>query len=138
MALDLSKALYSRLTGDTNITGLVGTKISPMEARQSWSLPYVTYQIVSDPPTHAMIRDATISNPLVQVDVWGETYPNVKNIANKIRSRLRDYGGTITVSSTSLVIQRIFYEGQTDIKEVDMETNEVTFRIMQEYRVWHD
>lgn len=138
MALDISKAIYSRLTGDTDITSLVGTKIAPMEAPQNWSLPYITYQIVSDPPTHAMIQDATIYNPLIQVDIWAEKYSNVKNIANKIESRLKDYGGTITVSSTSLVVQRIFYEGQTEIKEVDMETNEVTFRIMQEYRIWHD
>jgi len=138
MALELSKAIYSRLTGYTTLTNLVGTKISPMEAKDTWKLPYVTYQIVSDPPTHAMLSDATIYNPLVQIDAWGETYSSVKNIAKQIKLRLRDYGGTITVSSTSLTIQRIFYEGETEMKEIDMETNSVTYRIMQEYRIWHD
>ena len=138
MALELSKAIYSRLTGYSALTNLVGTRIAPMEARNTWKLPYVTYQIVSDPPTHAMIQDATIYNPLVQVDIWAETYSNVKSIAKQVETRLKDYGGTITVSSTSLIIQRIFYEGQSEMKEIDMETNEVTFRIMQEYRIWHD
>jgi hypothetical protein len=138
MALDVSKALYSRLTSYTTLTNLVGTKIAPMEAPQTWQLPYVTYQIVSDPPTHAMLRDATIYNPLVQIDAWAETYSNVREIAKQVELRLKDFGGTITVSSTSLVIQRIFYEGQAEIKEVDLETNEVTFRIMAEYRIWHD
>jgi hypothetical protein len=138
MALDVSKAIYSRLTGYTTLTNDVGTKIAPLHAPQSWSLPYVTYQVVSDPPTHAMLQDATIYNPLVQVDIWAPTYSRAKQIASKVKIRLKDYGGTITVQSTSLVIQRIFYEGQAEIKETDMETNEVTHRIMQEYRIWHD
>lgn len=138
MALELSKAIYSRLTGYTTLTGRVGTRIAPLEARSGWKLPYITYQIISDPPTHAMIQDATIYNPLVQIDIWAETYSNVKSIAKQVETRLKDYGGTITVSSTSLTIQRIFYEGQSEMKEIDMETNEVTFRIMQEYRIWHD
>ena len=138
MSLELSKAIYSRLIGYTTLTNSVGTRIAPLEARNTWSLPYVTYQVISDPPTHAMLQDATIYNPLVQVDAWAETYSGVKNIAKQIKTRLRDYGGTITVSSTSLVIQRIFYEGESEMKEIDMETQEVTFRIMQTYRIWHD
>ena len=137
MALDVSKAIYSRLTGYTTLTNLVGTRIAPMKVPQTWQLPYITYRIVSDPPTHAMLRDATIYNPLVQVDAREETYSNVREIAKQLEIRLKDYQGTITVNSTSLVVQRIFYEGQTEIEEINTKTNEVTFRITQEYRIWH-
>jgi hypothetical protein len=111
MALDVSKAIYSLLTADSTLTAQVRTKIAPLEARATWNLPYITYYVVSDPPTHAMGVDPSIGNPRIQVDIWAETYASVKSIAKKVRGVLRDRQGTVTVSSTALIIQRIFYEG---------------------------
>jgi hypothetical protein len=137
MALDVSKAIYSLLKADSTLIAQIGTRIAPQEARESWIQPYLTYFIVTDPPTHAMGSDPTIGNPRVQIDTWAGTYGSARSVAKKVRGVLRDYQGTVTVSSTALIIQRIFYEGQVEMKETDLEDNTVTYHIAQDYIVWH-
>jgi len=137
MALDVSKAIYKLLISDSTLISSVATRIAPEEAPAIWKEPYITYFIVSDPPTHAMGSDPTIGNPRLQIDTWAKTYASARTVAKKIRGVLRDYQGTVTVSSTSLIIQRIFYDGQTEMKETDMEDNTVTYHIAQDYIVWH-
>lgn len=106
MALKSPEAvLRSALTGSTAVTSLISSRIYPVLAPASASLPLVTWRRA------AIQREQTLSAPsgmprvTVEYAVYGTTYENAREIADAMRSVLDGYGGTsgtVTVNQTSL------------------------------------
>ena len=139
--LPISKAIYKRLSTYTNLISLVGTRIAPMQAKTNWSLPYITYFVVSDVPVHTMLQDPDIRRPRVQVSCWGESYSSAEAVAVQVLNALKDYQGSITVGTDTYTIQRIFFEGRTDLSDVEFSKDAIlgtTYHIALDFIVWYN
>ena len=134
--MELGEALYSKLSGTTDLTALVSTRIYPRIAPQNTAFPYVIFFQVSNPGYHAMLNDPNINSPRWQISTWAETYSSARAIAKQVKAALRDYSGTMGGSS-GVSVQRIFYENEVDYTDVDPETKAVTHHIAQDYIIWH-
>ena len=98
--------IFTRLTGDATITGLVGTKIYPGGAPQGIALPYVTYKRVSTDPVYTITGDNGLNDATYQIDAWSQTYSEAVSIADAIRARLegwQDVSGTPKFYGTRVV-----------------------------------
>jgi hypothetical protein len=52
--MSVKTALYSIVTNDSGVSGIIGTKLYPSVAPSSAIAPYVVYSVVSDSPVHSV------------------------------------------------------------------------------------
>lgn len=106
--------LYGRLTSQTAVSSLIGTRVFPLLAPAGTPLPLVVYQrtAVDRPQSLA----GNVGNPVVtlQLTTYGTSYTSVKSIARAVRLTVDGWTGTtagVTIQRTTL---------QTEADGVDM------------------
>jgi len=97
--------LRTALVGTTAVTSLVSSRIYPVLAPASASLPFVTWR------RSGIQREQTLGGPMgmprvsVEYSIYGTTYEEARQVADAMRLVLDGYGGTsnnIEVKQTSL------------------------------------
>lgn len=97
--------LRTALIGSTAVTTILGTRIYPVLAPASATLPFVTWRRAG------IQREQTLGNPMgvprvsVEFNIYGTTYDQTRSAADAMRKVLDGYGGTAdntTVEQTSL------------------------------------
>jgi hypothetical protein len=86
--MDWQAALRARLLAASPITALVAQRVYWMSRPQGSALPAITLQTISDEREQHMKGFHGVQSARVQVDVWGETYGSVRDIANKVIAAL--------------------------------------------------
>lgn len=130
----LEAGLYSRLTGDTDVSALVSTRVYPHVAPQGASLPYLTYYRVTTNRAPVMSGAVDLINPRIQVDVWASTYTGARDLADKVRHALDQWTGSaggVSFRWVSLVDERDSIEPAQDASE------EPTYRVSLDIETWH-
>lgn len=100
------EGIYKLLSEDTDVSALVGTRIYPLYAPQSFVAPYVTYQLVSVVPYNTKSGPSTLDEKLYQINSVGKNYDATIDLSNKVRTAL-DYEKVTGV-------QLIIYQGETN------------------------
>ena len=133
--MELGEALYTKLSGTAGVSALVSTRIYPVVVPQNGSLPCITYQQISEPWAHAMGTDPGIRSPRYQISAWSTSYSQVKSVAKQVRTALQDFTGTMG-GAGGIAVQRVFFEGETDMSDVDPESQAVTHHVAQDFIFW--
>ncbi len=121
----IEKAIYSLLSGDPTLSGLVGTRIDPVLVPQGTAMPAVTYMQI---PSR---RDDTLGGPtgLVQsrwqFNCWASTTAEARTVASALRQAISGYSG----SGTGVVIQVIMAPDQ----EIDISANPAGKNVARRY-----
>jgi len=125
------EAIFGKLSHTVAVTTLCSTRIFPGFVDFNVRLPAVSYVMTYDPREHSMGRDPNIGSPHFQVDIYSTSYAQTLTLSNAVMNALRDYSG-----STWGNIQRIFFEGKSEMVEQDPETRLITHRAIHDYIVW--
>lgn len=131
--MKLGEAIYYHLSKSTELAALIDARIYPIVIPQNGKLPCVVYQQISSPWIHAMGVDPDLRHPRYQISIFATSYSQVKNIAEKTRELLQDYKENIG----GLEIQRIFFENEIDLHDIDLLDQSGTYRITQDYIIWY-
>lgn len=123
----IAPGLFTLLTSDVTISGLIGTRMYPVRAPQNKPFPLVTYTPITGTRFHHSEGGAGLSGPRIQIDCWGESYADAKNTADAIRKVLDGYSG----AAGDETIQGAFFDSERDSFEPDAGVEGV-------YRVSHD
>lgn len=125
--------LRAALVSSTSVTTLVGTRIFPVLAPASASLPFVTWRRT------AIDREQTLTAPMgvprVSVDfsIYAVTYEQARDVADAMRVRLDGYGGT----SDNTEVKQTSLENESDdfvtLAGADMPP---VYQVTQSYDVW--
>jgi hypothetical protein len=88
--LSLESSLYTALTGNVALAGLVSTRIKPDVLPQGTTLPAIAYQRISTP--RAQVFGATqavaVSRPRIQFSCWGNTFDEALAVCAALRTAL--------------------------------------------------
>lgn len=94
--------IYTAITGNGTVAGLVGTSIFPDVADGTVSAPFIVYQVVSTDgeTTHDGVRN--IEFPLVQFSCWSTTKASAISLAAAVNDVLdgKTISGTANASFT--------------------------------------
>jgi len=131
---EVEAGIFARLSGQAGVTNLVGKRIYGGIAPQDSTMPHITYFKVSEYQPHSMIVDSGPIRPRIQVDIWSTGYGQSKAIARAVRTALQDYSGT----TGGITFQRIFFEDENELPEIDPGTQAVTHHVAQDYFAWHN
>lgn len=100
--------LFQRLTSQTAVSSLIGSRVYPLIAPMGTPLPLVVYQrtAVERPQSLA----GNVGNPVVtlQLTTYGTSYTSVKAIARAVRLAVDNWTGTtagVTIQRTTLVTE---------------------------------
>jgi len=105
------QALSRRLIADPAVAMLVATRIYPVIAPASASLPFVTWR------RSGVQRQATLAGPmgmpevLLAVDIYAVTYEAVRDIADRVRACLDGCGGVL---AGSVLVENVTLENEAD------------------------
>lgn len=94
--------------------------LHPMVAPQGTSLPYVTYQRVSNTVNNVLSGPPSIDNTRIQVDVWDSTYAGVQALAQSLVAAMQTWS-----------VQNVLISNY-DLYEQDVQT----FRVLLEFSIW--
>lgn len=89
------KAIYSILSSDSAVNAIVGTRIYPQIAAQGASFPFVVYVMQGTTPSDTKSGVSTLDEVRYDIVAAAETYAEVSDLTNKIRTALDRYTGTV-------------------------------------------
>jgi len=97
--------IFQRLTSQTAVSSLIGSRVFPMIAPTGTQLPLVVYQRTGVDRPRSLTGN--VGNPVVtlQLTSYGTSYTSVKSIARAVRLALDNWTGTtagVTIQRTSL------------------------------------
>lgn len=128
----IETAILDRLQSSGPLQGLVANRIAPWESLQSTEFPCVTYTRVSTDHIHDLRGGSGFAQANVQIDLWGNTYSQVKDMAEYTRRALDGWNGTLAGHRVS----GIFIQSERDMPQrVNTGTEKSLYRVMQEYRI---
>src|SRR5574344_1984383 len=85
----IDEAIRAILLANSTVSGLVGTRIYPLQLPLECSFPALTYSFPSD-VYRRVARPARL-----QVDCWAEDFTQCKNLKNAVETALDGYSGTV-------------------------------------------
>lgn len=86
------------------------TSVYAVLAPQGSTKPYVTFEVLNETVTNVMGTETTPTEALFQINVFADTFLEIVNITNDMRTAFNRYSGTIN----SVVVQDIFFENRND------------------------
>lgn len=134
--MELGEAIYKQLSTATLTTKLGSTAIYPIVIPQGKALPAVTYQEISETRIHAMGADPGLVYPRYQISYWSTDYKQVKVLSKAGRQVLQDFS-TRLGGAAGVNVQRIFFDNEVDLWEVDPVTKQMIYHVVQDYLIWH-
>ncbi len=131
--------LVAKLKSMTAVTDIVGQHIYPIKIRQGVSLPYITFQQISDPPVNASKGATPTSAMRMQVNCFEDTYDKAHTLAAAVR------GDEAVVSPTGI---SGWIDGSGEVWHLDNELDSAddvrdgqddfhAYAVIQDYLVWH-
>jgi len=125
-------AIYDILKNDTDVAALVGTKIYPMQTKESDSVPYITYQVISNVPSNTKQTASLIDRYRVQVSCFDTRHDKALLLAKRVRDVLDNHAlESYTNDTHTIKISSIDFDGEIELK---LDNAEV-FEIAQDYDI---
>lgn len=138
--MSFESALYNHLISDASLSALVSTRIYQEVAPTSATLPYMTWQIISDVPTGHIGAESGIARKVVQFDIFAATDLACNALEDELRNTI-DGKSAATMGANGETIYlrscRKLGSFQRAIPPSDGSQNRI-YRRMAEYSFWHD
>jgi hypothetical protein len=106
----LGPAIRSILLADSTVSGLVGTRIYPLELPLQCSLPALTYSFISN-PFQIVMRSARC-----QINCFGDDYMARETLNQAVEDALKFYTGSVSGETIEIICPEGCYNHIKDSK----------------------
>lgn len=124
-AVDFESLLSDHLLADTGIAAIVGNKVFALVIPEGTVLPCLSFQRLSGQPANTLSGHSGLEAISVQIDAWGKTYTEAKELAKAVRAAMPAQGA---VWGAHLMEDQDFFEDGTNLRNY--------YRVSMEYLVW--
>lgn len=134
--MNLREAAHNALSGDSDLTGVVSSRIYWVKMPQGVIYPAVTFETLpASGRIHLMGADSALVMETLRVVVWGEpkNLSNMDTAAGYIKTLLQDHMGTLG-GDGGISVDRIFLETN---QESLFSAGVGVYQISQEFEVWY-
>ena len=139
----IQDGLYTLLTNDAGVSGLVGDRVYPNAVPQrkkgaSQVMPYVVYRISTTDPVEALAgMSAGLSRVTVEFTAWSTNYDTANQVAEKIRLALHKTPDDLDGLTGSELIGGVSYIDKQDLYEPGVGDEKGKHGVEVEYAIWH-
>ena len=109
----LEDSLLTKLLATTALTSLVGQRIYYVKAPQNVTTPYLTYQKISEIPTHSHDGYAGTKDARIQFTAFSPLYLTVKAINKAIFDALDSFTGSLCTGGVT--VQSCMLDDEIDL-----------------------
>ena len=99
----LERAIFKKLSQDSDINGIVGTRISPLVLDQELALPAITYDISTSRP----YNDLSGATQLISLDMdfmcMADSFLEASDLGEEVRKSLSGFRGSIFLNLGGLI-----------------------------------
>lgn len=127
----IDESLRDLLLNNAGVVALVGQSIHMMRLPQGTKAPCISYSRINTNPINALNTAARAEISTYQVDAWGKTQLQARDLAHKIKLALDAYIGT----SLGVSIGGIMLANEIDLYEEDTEFFRVSLEFTVMYRI---
>jgi hypothetical protein len=132
--MSIKTALYTYLSTQSAITGVVSTKVYPGRAPTGASLPYITYSKLAEPPYHNFGGADIIANPTFEFECWANSDVTAESLMEALRNVLDGFRGTMaTVDVRNIIMSSV----DEDYTAPDDGSEQGIFRISADFEIWY-
>jgi hypothetical protein len=131
--MSVGAALYDRLSNFAGLSALVSTRIYPVLAPQSVTLPYLVYERISGTRIRALTSDTDLAHPRYQFTAFSSDYDESYAIIKQVRLALQRYSGIHSTTSPSVTIVDCTIETETDLYDPQTELHQHII----DFSIWH-
>lgn len=121
-AVDFETVLLRLLLDDADLAALVGKKVFALVIPQGTKLPCVSFQRISGEPANCLDGHSGLENITLQMDAWGRTYAEAKQVAKAIRAAMPATG---EIFGARLTMDQDLHDEETKC-----------FRVSMDYEIW--
>jgi len=130
--MSLDSAIKQRLGAVTGVRAQIGTRAWAVTAPGNAELPYVTWQVISETPNHAMSVEAAYREARLQVNAFGKDHAEARAVGEAVRTALNRFRGT----SGGTVVQDILAD--TGSGSFLAEVEDGVYHQPRDYRVFYE
>lgn len=112
-----AKVIYGILSADSALTNLISTRMYPIRVAQNALFPCLQYNIIDIIPVKSKSKSGDSDFSRVQINVYGTTYAQSTVIADRVRTLLEAYSGTVSSIKVSYIELLNISEGVDDNSE---------------------
>lgn len=126
-------AIIQLLLADGSVSAIVGNNVWPGSKPQASGFPAITVNWVEGNPIYTNDGDSGLANVRLELDCWGDTYTEAKDLAAVVKTLLSGFQGT----NSGVVIENTLVESERDFREGGSNADEYLFRTNLDLTVWH-
>ena len=131
--MTVDTAIIQALLADVTVVGFVGTGVWPGSKPQAASNPAIVVNWIEGNPVYTNDGDSGLSQSRLEVDCWGDTYSEVKDLAAAVKNVLSGFQGTVA----GISIETAEIESERDSREGGSNVDEYLHRTNIDLTVWH-
>lgn len=128
----MEAALIGVLLADPAITNAVGQRVYPLQRPQGSDYPSIVSTRISGQPLYDDDGEVGLQNARVQVDSFGRTYTEAKDLAQLVRARLSAFSGL----HAGINFSYIMLDEERDLNEGGSNAAEYPVRVAMDFIVW--
>ena len=102
--------LRSALIADAAVSSMAGSRVYPLLAPKTASLPFITWRRAGISREHTLAGPMGMPNVSVEVQSFATTYEDVRELADRVRLVLDGYGGTVN----NVEVKNVSLENEAD------------------------
>ena len=125
-------ALIAKLLATAGVSALVSTRIRPVLAHQTDTLPLIVVHQITHRPEYSTSAMVALAATRVQIDCWGKTMASAIGVGDAVKTALS--GQTFTQGGVTF--QGLFVDGERHSFEGD-QPEARRFRCGLDFQVWH-
>lgn len=129
----LGKCIYNILSNDSDVSGVISTKIYPSLAVEDVAYPYISYNQEGHEFSDAKDGKSQLDIISYDIEIYSETLSELNDLGIKVRNALDRYSGTVE----GIEIQSVRYTNESyvynDIDRVFNKTQTYSFRYLTIY-----
>ncbi len=126
----IEDAIYTKLTGDPGVSGLVGTRVRALRLKQDEQMPAISFSRFSGARDYTHDGPSGLENLNFEVTCWDTTGRGAKLVANTVRDALSGFKGLVGADQ----IDGMFIRNESHDRENDPRD---LARVALDMEVWY-
>lgn len=126
-------AVYSILTGDADVSGLVGTRIWPHVAPQNPVRPFITFSRIAGAHGQSNSGGTGSGNARLEITSWADKSVDAAILAEHVRDALQGFSG----AAGGIDLSAVILDGDSaDAEQLTTGREQFVYSVSQEYTFW--
>lgn len=130
--MDYASVIYNILNQGTSVKNIVGANIFPVFIPQEANFPLIRYQLIGHDNDDVKGEKMKVNNLIAQIDMFGKTYQETRDLAKAVRELLLDPPQIIVSIAGDTTFKEVYFQGA---REMPYDRKLEVFHVVHDYQI---